>query len=141
MRTSSSMPHPARGLPAMKESAGVRQIPGEPERRWFSSEDFDLIIWISADHTFTGFELCYDKRGRERSVVWSQTRGFSHMAVDDGERRPGRHKATPMLVADGAFDARQVYLSFLEASRSLPQEVTDFVLHTLEQYPDNSPSR
>ena len=136
MRASDSVPRPVRDFPAMKEWVGVRQIPGEARRRWFSSEDFDLIVWFSGDqNNITGFELCYDKRGRERSVVWNQTRGFSHMAVDDGEHRPGKHKAAPVMVQDGVFDARRVYLSFRAASRSLPKDVADFVLRILEKYP------
>lgn len=120
----------------MKEWLGVRQIPGEPRRRWFASGEFDLIVWFSGDEEITGFELCYDKTGTERSIKWSRTRGYSHMAVDDGEHRPGKYKQTPIMLQDGMFDARAVYLSFLEASRSLPREISDFILHALEQHPD-----
>lgn len=122
----------------MKECVGVRQIPGEQKRRWFSSTDFDLIVWVSDAQAFTGFELCYDKLRHERSIAWSPAKGFSHMAVDDGEQRPGKYKETPIMVPDGIFDARRVYLSFLDASRSLPKEVADFVSQALEQYPDFS---
>lgn len=52
----------------MKEDIHVRQIQGERTRRWFSSKDFDLIIWNNADHSFAGFELCYDKMSCERSI-------------------------------------------------------------------------
>lgn len=120
----------------MKEWIGVRQIPGESKRRWFSSKEFDLIVWIADNQDFTGFELCYDKFTSEHSIIWSRTGGFRHMAVDDGEQRPGRHKETPIMVPDGAFDVKRVYSSFLDASRSLPKDVADFVLQAFEQYPD-----
>lgn len=42
---------------ALIEVRNVRQIPGESTRRWFSSRDFDLIVWISEDEGFIGFEL------------------------------------------------------------------------------------
>jgi len=125
----------------MKEWIKVRQIPGESKRRWFSSKDFDLIVWLSddqsfpGDQTFTGFELCYNKLHGEHSITWNRTGGFCHMAVDDGEQRPGKFKATPILVPDGILDIKQLYLSFLDASRSLPEEIANFVLQALEQHP------
>ncbi len=142
-KAQSAIPHSTTGSPAMKEWVGVRQIPGESKRRWFSSPEFDLIVWLSPDGEFTGFELCYDKPGKERSLIWNRSSGFRHMMVDDGEQRPGRHKAAPILVPDDVFDAQRVYLAFLEASRSLPKEVADFVLQAIEQYPEiaNPPYR
>ena len=122
----------------MKEWVGVRQIPGESKRRWFSSAEFDLIVWVSDSHDFSGFELCYDKLHNEHSILWSKAKGFCHMAVDDGEQRPGKYKGTPIMVPDGGFDARRIYLSFLEASRSLPKEVAEFVMQALERHPDYS---
>ena len=122
----------------MQEYAGVRQIPGEPRRRWFGSKEFDLIVRVSDSQEFIDFELCYDKHHDEHSLTWSKTAGFSHMAVDDGEAIMGRYKQTPILVPDGAFDIRRIHAAFLKASRSLPQDVTRFVLRALEQHPDFS---
>jgi hypothetical protein len=120
----------------LKEWPRVRQIPGESKRRWFSSEEFDLIVWYSEDRHITGFELCYDKTGQQRSIAWRSREGYCHMAVDDGEHGPDRHKATPILVADGAFDATSVHSSFLEASHALPEEIAVFVLQALERHPE-----
>lgn len=118
----------------MNEYINVRQIPGDPKRRWFYSDDFDLIVWFSDDQSIAGFELCYDKERNAHSIEW-KTGGFRHMAVDDGERRPGKHKATPILVPDGSFDAMRVYTAFLEASKLLPEEIASHVLLVLEQHP------
>ncbi len=84
----------------------------------------------------TGFELCYDKSGHERCLIWNKSRGFSHLAVDNGEQRSGRYKQTPILVPDGSLDVRSVRSAFLEVCRSLPQEVAEFVLGALERHPD-----
>lgn len=119
----------------MKEYRNVRQIPGESKRRWFSSDEFDLIVWLADDRRITGFELCYDKRGFEKSISWGDETGFRHMAVDDGEQRPGKHKATPILVQDGLFDASRVYADFQAVSHTLPEEIAGFVLSALKQYP------
>ena len=119
----------------MREQLKVRQIPGEPQRRWFTSREFDLIVWLADDQGFSGFESCYDKLHNEHAIAWSKASGFRHMAVDDGEQRPGKYKATPILVADGLFDAGRIHAAFRAASRTLPQEVADYVLQALEQYP------
>lgn len=123
----------------MKEDTRVRQIPGEQRRRWFSSEDFDLIVWFNDDGTFAGFELCYDKKRSEHSLIWRETDGFAHMAVDDGEQRPGRYKASPILIRDGHFDAGRIHSAFVEECRSLPGEIADYVLKTLERHPNYHP--
>lgn len=119
----------------MKEFINVRQIPGDAKRRWFSSSEFDLIVWLSDDETFLGFELCYDKNAKERSLRWSNTAGFQHMAVDDGEQIPGKHKGTPILIADGLFDAKQVHSDFSQVRHFLPDEIAEYVLNVIRQYP------
>lgn len=126
---------------AVREIVNVRQIPGESKRRWFTSTDFDLIVWLSDDGGFVGFELCYDKLYGEHSISWSETKGFRHMAVDDGEHRHGKHKASPVLVPDGFFDARRVHSAFAQVSASLPKDVSALVLQALESHPNFSAAR
>lgn len=121
----------------MQEHLHVRQIPGEPRRRWFSSDDFDLILWLNDDRSYGGFELCYDKQGHERALIWRPGLGFAHMTVDDGENRPGRYKATPVLLPDGNFDARRLAAAFEKESASLPYEIAAYVLQALRQYLDS----
>ncbi len=125
----------------MHECPRVRQIPGEPRRRWFESEELDLIVRTSDSGEFIGFELCYDKTGHERSLSWGKSRGFCHMAVDSGEHfaadvNPLRYKAAPILIPDGACDVGRLYATFLAVSHSLPQDVSGFVLDALKQHPD-----
>lgn len=122
----------------MKENIHVRQIPGDRRRRWFSSADFDLIVWLNDDGTFAGFELCYDKTRTESSLVWRPETGFANMTVDDGENRPGRYKASPVLVPGGHFDAHRIYSAFAKESHSLPKDVATYVMGVLEQHPNYS---
>lgn len=119
----------------MIEVANVRQIPGEPRRRWFSSAAFDLFVYYAADGALVGFQLCYDKSRQERAIVYGEASGFRHLKVDDGEQRPGKYKAAPVLVADGVFDASRVYEKFSLASRSLPADVADYVRQALARHP------
>lgn len=118
----------------MKECTNVRQIPGERKRRWFSSENFDLIVWLNEGGSFAGFELCYDKTTFERSLIWRLITGFTHMAVDSGEHRSGRYKATPLLMPYGVFDAARIRSTFAAESAALPGEVSSYVLMALDRH-------
>ena len=64
----------------LRELADIRQVPGEPRRRWFSSPDLDLIVWLDDADTMLGFQLCYDKSRGERALTWRADRGYDHYA-------------------------------------------------------------
>jgi len=115
----------------------VRQVPGEPRRRWFNSRDLELIVWLDESGSPIGFQLCYDRRRAEHALTWTPELGFLHMAVDDGEKEAGlRYKATPILVPDGHFNANRVSGLFAEASGTLPPEVAELVAAKLRQHPN-----
>ncbi len=118
----------------LREIADVRQIKGEPRRRWFTDEHFDLVIWSEEDE-IVGFQLCYDKSKDERALTWKPESGFSHHGVDGGEDRAGRYKGTPILVADGKFDAVRVAAIFLGHSGILDAKSSDFIYMKLLEYP------
>jgi hypothetical protein len=86
------------------------------------------------------FQLSYDKGRRERALTWTPDRGFLHTGVDDGESEVGlRHKATPLLVADGYFDGNRVLETFRELGLNLPPEVIGFVAKKLKEHPNYEP--
>ena len=120
----------------LAEIPHTRQIPDEPSRRWFWSNVLDLIVWVNEAGSPIGFQLAYDKVANERALTWTADRGFSHMAVDDGEANVGfRHKATPILVADGYFDATRVLKEFRALSVSMPAQIAEFVAQKLKEHP------
>lgn len=117
----------------LREMSQVRQDPAEPERRWFADDFFDLIVWISPGGDITGFQLCYDKPGDERALTWRRQTGFQHNRVDTGElQRP--YKATPILVADGFFDAAAVARLFKEHCATMDKRLAEFVLEQIGRY-------
>ena len=118
----------------LKETARVRQVEGEDRRRWFTDQYFDLIVWYDREDRITGFQLCYDKTGREHALTWKEGRGFLHHLVDDGEGRPGRQKATPILLADGAFDQPGITALFHRESTRMDREAARFVYDKLRRY-------
>lgn len=120
----------------MRERVSVTQHAGEPRRRWFSSPNLDLIVWFDQCESITGFELCYDKGRIEHAVRWKPRSGFAHMVVDDGESRPGKYKATPILRANGYFDATRIHAAFASECASVPTEISTCVLQALESHPN-----
>jgi len=106
----------------------------EPNRRWFSDDDFDLIVWFSEAATIVAIQLCYDKSGTERAVTWSRPRGHEHFRVDDGEHSPLRNE-TPLLVANGPFRTDRLVEMFLRASVTLEPAIRSFVVARLLEIP------
>ncbi|GAK59063.1 putative integron gene cassette protein [Candidatus Vecturithrix granuli] len=118
----------------LKEYTQVRQIQGEDKRRWFADHYFDLIIWYDAKEQIAGFQLCYDITHYHRALTWHRERGYSHNQIDDGENRPGKMKASPILVPDGIFDYPIIAEQFQHASRNIDPEIAAFVYHKILQY-------
>lgn len=114
------------------EHETVRQVEGERTRRYFSDDDFDLIVWSEADGTIAGFQLCYDKERDERALTWKRGEGYSHERVDTGEVA-GKAK-TPVLVADGVFSASVIAERFNAASTAIDQAVFRFVCEKILSY-------
>ena len=68
---------------------GVRQDEASRERHWFQDDFFDLFAWTNATGEVVAFQLCYDRLNRERVLSWSESAGFIHRRIDDGEELPG----------------------------------------------------
>ena len=110
-----------------------KPVAGDRDRRWIADEYFDLIVWYDDEQTIHGFQLCYDKPGRERALTWTRAGGFQHTAIDSGESRPTVNR-TPILIPDGAFPARDVRREFLARGTSLPPELRELVLARIAEY-------
>src|SRR5690349_20467568 len=120
----------------LRELSNVRQIEGRQKRRWFQSSAEDLIVWYDGDGRISGFQLCYDRNRNERAVTWLSGRGYSHDRVDADARRGLKYAQTPILVADGAFDAPAMTSRFLDIAVSVPDDVRQFVVTKLHEYPE-----
>ncbi len=123
----------------LKEFTAVRQIPEDGFRRWFTDDEFDLFIWFS-DSTqaeIIGFQLCYNKKGKEKALTWYQGKGFLHTAVDDGEGTPLKNR-TPILIADGLFPKDRVIEQFRRSAKNIDQRLFEVVEKQLVAYPENA---
>ncbi|MEO8040343.1 MAG: hypothetical protein ABI794_16370 [Betaproteobacteria bacterium] len=118
----------------LTELVPTRQISGEPPRRWFFSQNVDLIVWCHESGAPLAFQLCYDKATGERALTWKPGRGFAHMTVDDGEDSGAGHKRTPTLTPDRCFDANRVSELFARMCNGLPPGIIAFVADKIREH-------
>jgi hypothetical protein len=118
----------------LREIHNARQVEGEGFRRWFTDEYFDLIVWYDDNRRLIGFQLCYDKQGKERALTWTTDHGFQHNRIDSGEV-PGHSKMTPVIIADGMFDNRPVAERFSRECGEIDRQIAKFVVESLKSYP------
>lgn len=111
----------------LREVTNVRQIPGDPPRRWFSDEFFELIVWFAPDKSIHGFQLCYDIANKPRALTWFRDLGYTHDGIDDGEAAGVLNKASPILVQDGIFDSRHIAAKLAAAGGELPDDIRELV--------------
>ncbi|MBU2490478.1 MAG: hypothetical protein KKA60_13915 [Proteobacteria bacterium] len=117
----------------LQEMENPRQDEKELPRRWFLDDEFDLLVWLDESGRATRFELIYDRYADPRAVTWKPGLPLAHHRVDEGENRPGRAKAAPMLVVDGVLDAESLAEKFALHARDLPPEITMAVLAALAE--------
>ncbi len=119
----------------LREIAHVRQIEGEPKRRWFTNTYFDLMVWFEKNDSITGFQLSYDKPGYERALTWDTKTGYSHDGIDQGEDKIGRKK-TPIIVKDGIFEHVRITEKFRESCKEIENRISEFVIERIIRYPE-----
>jgi hypothetical protein len=118
----------------LHEFKSVAQQPRTPGyRRWFSDAAMELIVWYSPDGTIRGFQLCYDRDGRERAFTWHVEAGMVHTAVDEGDSSPLRNDS-PILVPDRTPLTVQVLEQFKERANDLDPALVALVTQKLEAF-------
>lgn len=119
----------------LREISSTRQNSNRLEKRWFTDTDMDLFIWLSNKEP-SRFQLSYNKRDLEHALTWDIESGFSHNRVDTGEQQSVfKYKMTPILLADGEFDAATVARNFLQSSENIEESLADFIYARLLEYP------
>jgi hypothetical protein len=117
-----------------RSSALRRTLPNDYFRRWFSTAHFDLVVWYKPDDAIYGFQLCYDKDGREKAFTWLEDKGFSHQSIDSGEESPLANR-TPILVPlQGRFETARVLACFRASDEKLPIKLRALVRRKIREY-------
>jgi hypothetical protein len=118
----------------LKEAKNVRQIEGEPRRRWFDDEYFDLIVWLQPGEEIWGFQLCYDREHKPRALTWTKEYGYKHAGIDTGEHVWGTSQCSPVLVEDGLFDTLPIAAKLQAAAGELPPGIAGFVIEKIKAF-------
>lgn len=112
----------------MNEIRRVKQHEGEPHRRWFMDDYWDLYVWTEDDGSISAFQLCYGKPYGERALDWHKTRGYRHSKVSESTGgRLGPSMDAPLLVQDGVFDIAAVARRFSRDSEDIDPEIRNFI--------------
>lgn len=88
------------------------------QRRWFESDEIDLVVWLDDAGSTIGFQLCFALPDGERALTWRRDSGFAHGRIDSGDHSPLRNE-TPILVSGGAVPWAQVETLFHRHSATL----------------------
>jgi hypothetical protein len=107
----------------------VSQIPGEPRKRWFQSDYFDLFVWYNKeDNSLWGFRLCYDRCYGEHALTWkSATGSVSHHSVEATRPVFQRYAGTAML-GDAEQKVPAVVLErFDREGTTLPDDLRELI--------------
>jgi hypothetical protein len=123
----------------LREVRQVRQVKGESRRRWFDDDYFDLTVWFGEEDEIGGCQLCYDKYGEQKAFTWHQEFGYMHHRVNQGEDKPGKLKATSILVADGILDYKNIASRFKRKSVGVDSKISVFVYDKIMRCPSPAP--
>lgn len=93
------------------------------------------MVWCDESGNPVGFQLCYKDGNSEYALTWNSEGGLTHKIIDDGEQRPGKHKATPILAGNVPFSPKLISERFAQVSGRLPLELADFVREKMREGP------
>ena len=110
----------------LKETKSVRQIPGEPFRRWYTDNKTNLIVWLE-EHRVVGFQLIVPDGETQAVFTWHEGRKVTVTSLDDGEGNMGHPKMTPILSKAHAVDRMAVSQHFKAVSAELPPGLSHLV--------------
>jgi len=105
----------------------------EPNRVWYSSDYFDLIVWRESSGEVKAFQLCYDIARNERVLSWRKAYGFTHAQIDSGEQNPSKNQS-PLLIADGVLDRQRLLEKFQVESQNIDKDIKEFVIDKIGRY-------
>lgn len=124
----------------LRESDKVRQVQGEPHRRWFWDDFFDLLVWDD-EGAVTGFQLKYQTSNGARMLTWQQGKRCKHHGIDEGDDDPTRFDMTRMLIRDGVFDHESVASEFHRRAEQMDAAVSVVILEHIQQFADSRADR
>lgn len=120
----------------LREIKNTLQKPDEPRKRWFSSPDMDLFVWLNDNDDIVGYHLTYDKKAQEKALTWKKDKGFTHSGVDDGSR-PGKHPGSPLLTKDVSIQHYLLIRSLSKNKGDLDEDIHSFILAGIKEWKES----
>ena len=117
----------------LQEIHDIRQIEGEPRRRWFTSPELDIYIWYDDKDNVNQFQICYDKGPGEQALTWSREGSIVHHSVDDGESGIYRMKSTPVITGDTGYDPARIAGLIRQHGGKLEHDLYEFILNRIPE--------
>lgn len=119
----------------LTEIKETRQVAGEPRKRWFRDRELDLLVWLDETDDMVGFQIAFRRIDEPVAITWWKDTGLRHHRLDEGESRPGRYKATPILLAArGAVDVSGLIPRLRDADGGMGTEFLSTVVEILTAY-------
>jgi hypothetical protein len=115
----------------LREFVHVKQENGPGRRRWFETENFELVVWLDGRDEVEGYQICYDLGRGEHALTWRPRLGFRHDEVDSGDEPRGGGKMTPILIPKGAVPWTELTRRFETVGGSLESGLRELVGRTL----------
>lgn len=121
----------------LKEWRDIHQRPGEDRRRCFTNETFELFLFYKPDGAVRDMHLLYLLEGSSlHALLWSAEKGYSHFAVDPGERDGFTYNmGRSFSGAEVDFDKAAVLDRFTRAAGGLEPEVRGLALSVINGAP------
>ena len=115
----------------MLTNQAIRTVADDLDRRWISDDYFDFIVWYETDVQIYGFQLCYDKSGRERALTSQQTpRGVDFRGWEIGMPEMWRLRWFRAVAIVAALIALYAWFGYQMAPRILRSQAIKFVHQT-----------
>ena len=124
----------------LRESKAVVQNKGEPRRRWFFDDTFDLLVWFNERRSPVGYQLTYPTDDGERVLTLFPNGELNHNRVDEGASGL-KHDMMPLLTRDGHFAIDRVLPEFYRRAEQLDFETFSIVVNGMKRLGKRTPSR
>ena len=108
------------------------------QRLWFTDNQHDLFVWLTANDTPVCFQFSYNKLHDEHTLNWHRHRGYSHEKIDNGEHTPGNYKMTPIMIPDGEINREKITRLFQSISQDIEPELATFIQHKIDHAPSGT---
>lgn len=116
----------------LREIRNVKQY-GAFRRRWFNDEQLDLFVWYDARGQIAGFQLCFDKKTRERALTYSEEKGYSFDEVN--ANHSAWDMSSPVLVRAREFPRARLLAELGARGAKLDSFLFTYLKEKLEAFP------